>query len=110
MSVPTLRTAPLQSLRNQPTLRIMFSPLWLSALPLLLFPLLLSGGTRNTKPTAPPAVQNQGERLFQANCSRCHMPPMSISPRTTGTILMHMRTRARLSREDEQALLKFMAP
>jgi len=35
---------------------------------------------------------------------------MSISPRTTGTIIMHMRTRARLSREDEQALLKFMAP
>ena len=35
---------------------------------------------------------------------------MSISPRTTGTILMHMRTRARLSRADEQALLKFMAP
>jgi hypothetical protein len=38
------------------------------------------------------------------------MPPMSISPRTTGTIIMHMRTRARLSREDELKLLKFMAP
>jgi hypothetical protein len=78
----------------------------LAALPLLFFPLLLWGGNKNNKP----AMQNQGERLFQMNCSRCHMPPMSISPRTTGTILMHMRTRARLSREDEQALLKFMAP
>jgi hypothetical protein len=35
---------------------------------------------------------------------------MSISQRTTGTIVMHMRARARLSREDEILLLKFMAP
>jgi hypothetical protein len=86
--------------------------LWFAALPFLLFPIMLCAGTGagNTKPSASAAPQNEGERLFQMNCSRCHMPPMSISPRTTGTILMHMRTRARLSRKDEQALLKFMAP
>jgi mono/diheme cytochrome c family protein len=86
--------------------------LWFAALPLLLFPILLRGGTGvdTPKPATAAATQNEGERLFEMNCSRCHMPPMSISPRTTGTILMHMRTRARLSRHDEQALLKFMAP
>jgi cytochrome c5 len=51
-----------------------------------------------------------GDEIFQANCARCHMPPMSISQRTTGTVIMHMRARARLSREDEIQLLKFMAP
>ncbi|QNI37649.1 hypothetical protein [Edaphobacter albus] len=51
-----------------------------------------------------------GDDVFRANCQRCHMPPMSISQRTTGTVLMHMRTRARLSREDELKLLHFMAP
>lgn len=51
-----------------------------------------------------------GEQVFMTNCSRCHMPPMSISPRTTGTIVMHMRTRARLSQRDEQLLLKYLAP
>ncbi|HYK37879.1 hypothetical protein [Alloacidobacterium sp.] len=51
-----------------------------------------------------------GEEVFQANCARCHRPPMSISPRITGTIIMHMRMRARLSRQDEQLLLKYMAP
>jgi cytochrome c5 len=56
------------------------------------------------------AKTTTGDDVFKANCSRCHMPPMSISPRTTGTIIMHMRTRARLSREDELKLLKFMAP
>jgi mono/diheme cytochrome c family protein len=82
--------------------------LFISALPLLLFPILLCAGT--TKPKSDNGTAKEGERLFEINCSRCHMPPMSISPRTTGTILMHMRTRARLSRKDEQALLKFMAP
>ena len=63
------------------------------------------------KPTAnnTPAATT-GDDVFQENCSRCHTPPMSISPRTTGTIIMHMRTRARLSREDEVKLLRFMAP
>jgi len=51
-----------------------------------------------------------GEEVFQANCARCHMPPMSIPQRATGTIIMHMRMRARLSRQDEQLLLKYMAP
>ena len=88
------------------------SALWFAVLPLWLFPILLLAGTSGaeTKPNPNAKPQNQGERLFEANCSRCHMPPMSIPPRATGTILMHMRTRARLSREDEQALLKFMAP
>ena len=35
---------------------------------------------------------------------------MSIPQRVTGTIIMHMRVRARLSRQDEQLLLKYMAP
>ena len=57
------------------------------------------------------AVQSDaGERVFAANCSRCHQPPMSLPPRMTGTVLMHMRTRARLSREDEKSLLKYLAP
>jgi hypothetical protein len=44
------------------------------------------------------------------NCSRCHKPPMTISPRITGTVVMHMRVRAKLSRHDEQALLRYLAP
>jgi cytochrome c5 len=67
-----------------------------------------------TKPdSAAQSNQNKqatGDEIFQANCARCHMPPMSISQRTTGTVIMHMRARARLSREDEIQLLKFMAP
>jgi cytochrome c5 len=56
------------------------------------------------------AQQPDGDELFTAHCGRCHAAPMSISQRTTGTVIMHMRTRARLSREDEIKLLKFLAP
>jgi cytochrome c5 len=67
----------------------------------------------NSKPVA--ATQQQtaqpsGEEVFNNNCARCHTPPMTISPRITGTVIMHMRVRARLSRQDEQLLLKYMAP
>jgi cytochrome c len=71
-----------------------------------------SSAATNT-PTNTPRVQEQpplGERVFMANCSRCHMPPMTLSPRITGTVIMHMRTRARLSKADQEALLKFLAP
>lgn len=57
------------------------------------------------------AVQaDRGEQVFTTNCARCHTPPGGLAPRITGTVIMHMRVRARLSREDEQALLRFLAP
>jgi cytochrome c5 len=52
----------------------------------------------------------EGERRFQANCGRCHNAPESISPREAKAVLQHMRVRAMLSAEDEQLILKFLAP
>jgi cytochrome c5 len=88
--------------------RSTFMAALVAAIPLSLLPFVANadGGKENGKAMQ----QSRGEQVFAQNCSRCHVPPMSIPPRVTGTILMHMRTRARLSREDEQALLKFMAP
>lgn len=56
------------------------------------------------------APADPGEKLFAENCGRCHTPPMTLNPRVTGTILMHMRTRARLSRKDQKLLLEYLAP
>ena len=50
------------------------------------------------------------ERAFQANCSRCHYAPESLSPRITGTVVRHMRVRAILSAEDERLILKYLNP
>jgi cytochrome c5 len=61
---------------------------------------------------AAPAEQSQdeGQRVFEANCSRCHNAPEGFSPRISGTIVRHMRVRANLSRHDEEVLLKFFNP
>jgi cytochrome c5 len=57
-----------------------------------------------------PVQQNPGDRVFQANCARCHSAPEAFSPRITGTIVMHMRVRANLSARDQQFLVKYLAP
>jgi cytochrome c2 len=53
---------------------------------------------------------NEGERIFQQNCSRCHTPPDGFSPRIAGTVVRHMRMRASLSKHDEVELLRFFNP
>jgi cytochrome c5 len=69
-----------------------------------------SAGQAPSTQKAQPAPTNPGERVFQANCGRCHNPPEQLSPRITGTVLRHMRERALLSPQDERDLLKFLAP
>ena len=72
--------------------------------------------TKQASPARPTAAknaaaqQNPGERVFQANCNRCHWAPQQLSPRITGTVVRHMRVRASLSAEDEKAILKYLAP
>ncbi len=81
----------------------------------------ISALTQTAQPTHPQAGQkaqksaaitkeDEGERIFQQNCSRCHNPPNGFSPRISGTILRHMRVRASLSQHDEQELLRFFNP
>jgi cytochrome c5 len=54
--------------------------------------------------------EDEGTRIFQQNCSRCHNTPEGFSPRISGTIVRHMRVRASLSKHDEEELLRFFNP
>ena len=89
----------------------------------LLFAMPLSSQTANAgskpKPATQQAAQSQdvhgtrqrdGNDVFMANCSRCHNTPEAFSHRISGTIVRHMRVRAGLSKEDEQAILRFLNP
>ncbi len=58
----------------------------------------------------PPTHQDPAERAFQANCSRCHNAPETLSPRITGTVVRHMRVRANLSAEEERLILSYLNP
>jgi cytochrome c5 len=62
--------------------------------------------TTANKNTAP----DRGEQKFKENCGRCHNPPDSLSPREVKAVVQHMRVRAMLSAEDEQLILKYLAP
>lgn len=55
-------------------------------------------------------TQEEGERIFQQNCSRCHNVPDGFSSRISGTVVRHMRVRASLSQHDEEELLRFLNP
>ena len=79
----------------------------------LLFGVGLSFGQANhpaPKRTNPGTTTNEGERLFEVNCGRCHRPPDQLSPKITGSVLRHMRVRATLTQEDQQKILKYLAP
>ena len=66
---------------------------------------------KNGKPSQSKAVaKNEGERLFEVNCGRCHRVPDQISPKIAGSVVRHMRVRAMLSAEDEKQILKYLAP
>jgi mono/diheme cytochrome c family protein len=59
---------------------------------------------------APSQHEDDGQRIFEQNCSRCHNAPEGFSPRISGTIVRHMRVRASLSKHDEEELLHFFNP
>ena len=59
---------------------------------------------------AQPVTDSSGERKFLENCSRCHSAPEQLSPRITGTIVIHMRVRASLSAKDAQDILRYLSP
>jgi mono/diheme cytochrome c family protein len=62
------------------------------------------------KPALAQQHQEEGQRIFEQNCSRCHTTPDGFSPHISGTIVMHMRVRASLSEHDAKAVLRFFNP
>ena len=62
------------------------------------------------KSTTADQDQQEGERRFRENCGRCHNPPESISPREVKAVMQHMRVRDMLSAQDEELILKYLAP
>ena len=51
-----------------------------------------------------------GEQLFAMNCARCHTEryPTERTDAQWKTIMLHMRTRARLPADDAKSILKYL--
>ena len=56
----------------------------------------------------PRAARIEGEKLFRANCGRCHQPPHKFPPRVMAMAIRHMRVRAMLTDEDMRLILSYM--
>jgi cytochrome c5 len=56
------------------------------------------------------ASASEGEKRFEAQCGRCHVPPEDLSPREARAVVRQMRVRAMISAEDERLILKYIAP
>jgi cytochrome c5 len=69
-----------------------------------------SQSPKNSSPVHTAASSSEGEKRFQENCGRCHQAPQELSPREVKAVIRHMRVRAMLSAEDEQLILKYLAP
>lgn len=69
----------------------------------------VNGGQEQKSPVHV-SQQRDGQKVFEQNCSRCHNAPQSFSPSISGTVVRHMRVRAGLSKEDAQAVLRFLNP
>lgn len=52
----------------------------------------------------------EGEKRFERQCGRCHVPPEDLSPREAKAVVRQMRVRANLTAEDERLILKYLAP
>ena len=56
-----------------------------------------------------PAAAISGSEAWDQNCARCHnsISPTTYSDQQWDAIMMHMRIHARLTGEEERAILKF---
>jgi mono/diheme cytochrome c family protein len=68
------------------------------------------GAAESSKPAVQDlaATRVEGEKRFQTNCGRCHMPPHKFPPRMMATIVRHMRVRALVTDEDMRYILAYM--
>ncbi len=67
-------------------------------------------GSSGSKVAVAATESQEGEKRFQAQCGRCHMPPEDLSPREARAVVRQMRVRANLTAEDERLILKYLAP
>jgi cytochrome c5 len=89
---------------------------------IVLFSFVLSAAARNSRSQQQPGGQNlsaakptategeEGEKLFQTQCGRCHALPEDLSPREAKAVIRQMRVRANLTAADERLILKYLAP
>ena len=61
-----------------------------------------------TKDDEPVPARLSGDQAYRANCTRCHSELPKLQPRAMKTVLMHMRVRANIPRDEARAILDYL--
>ena len=61
-----------------------------------------------TKGDEPVPARLSGDQAYRANCTRCHSELPKLQPRAMKTVLMHMRVRANIPKDEAQAILDYL--
>lgn len=63
-----------------------------------------TSGVAAAKPT--PALS--ADQIYKANCTRCHSELPKLKPSAMKTVLMHMRVRGNIPKDDARALVEYL--
>jgi mono/diheme cytochrome c family protein len=65
-----------------------------------------TAGNSPSKP-APPAVD--GDAAYKANCMRCHTSIHTYAPGSMRTMILHMRVKANLTKDETDAIFRYLS-
>ena len=60
------------------------------------------------KAETPARTRLTADQAYKANCTRCHNELPKLGPRAMKTVLMHMRVRANIPKDDARAILDYL--
>ena len=60
------------------------------------------------KSDTPAKPRLSADQAYKANCTRCHSELPKLQPSAMATVLMHMRVRANLPKDDARAILDYL--
>ena len=60
------------------------------------------------KAETPAPTRLTADQAYKANCTRCHSELPKLSPRGMKTVLMHMRVRANMPRDEARGILAYL--
>ena len=61
-----------------------------------------------SKTDAPAPMRLTADQAYKANCTRCHSELPKLAPRAMKTVLMHMRVRANIPKDEARAILDYL--
>lgn len=71
-------------------------------------PAALTPAKAHASPKKAAPARLSAAQAYKANCTRCHSELPKLEPRAMTTVLMHMRVRANMPKDEARAILEYL--